>query len=146
MRDSLKVWEKEERARASGKPKAPVKKRGKRKGGDDEFDPTQVWANVRYSQEIVMAKADDHPFWPGRKCEAKDEELASSLHSVGRGLVSLIGEEGGLRAVRFEEIRPFDGTVIEDEDLEEASKNGRNELEEVRLSWPCGPWGSAYSD
>ena len=85
-----------------------------------------------------MAKADYHPFWPGWKCEAEDEELASSLHSVGRGLVSLLDEKGGIRAVRFEEIRPFDGTIIEDEDLEEASKNVRSQLDEVRLPCPCG--------
>jgi hypothetical protein len=80
-----------------------------------------------------MAKADDHPYWPGRKCEAKDEELAKLLQSVGRALVSLTGEEGGLRAVKFEEIRPFDGHVIEDENLEEATRNVRNQLDEVSL-------------
>lgn len=81
-----------------------------------------------------MAKVDDSPYWPAKKCEAKDKELASKLHSVGRSLVSLIGENGGLRAVKLEEVRPFDGNVVEGDDLDEAPKNIRTQLDEVRQS------------
>lgn len=68
-----------------------------------------------------------------REHKTEDEELASSLHNAGRTLVSLIGENGGLRAVRLEDIRPFDGNIIE-EDLEEQPKAIRTQLDEVRMA------------
>lgn len=87
-----------------------------------------------------MAKVNNSPYWPANKCEVKDEELAKSLHLVSRGLVALIGESGGLRALRLEENRPFDGNVVEEEDLEEAPKNIRNQLDEVRVSCLMYVW------
>jgi len=124
--DSLKVWERESR---TGKPKAS----GKKKAESDEA--TEVWANVRFTYEFCMAKVEGSPYWPAKKCVAKDEQLVSSLHAVGRTLVSLIGEKGGLRAVRLEEIKPFDGTTVE-EGLEEYPKAIRTQLDEVSVILP----------
>jgi len=125
--DSLKMWEKEEDRKAKGRA-------GKAKKKNESGEATEVWANVRYTNEFCMAKVDElTPYWPAKKCEAKDEELAKSLHKVGRTLVSLTGENGGLRAVRLEDIRPFDGELIVEEDLEEPSKAIRTQLDECMV-------------
>lgn len=126
--DSLKVWEREEDRKArsrAGKPTTSSKKK-------EDGEATEVWANVRFTDEFCMAKIDGSPYWPAKKCKAKDEELAKSLHAVGRTLVSLIGEKGGLRAVRLEDIKSFDGSVVED-DLEEYPKSIRTQLDEVSV-------------
>lgn len=141
--NSLKEWEKEEsqKSRSRGKAKAPIKKKkktttknGEGEGEDSEDEKSEVWANVRYTNEFCMAKVDDSPFWPAKKCEVKDEELAASLEKAGRVMVSLIGEKGGLRVVRVEdEIKPFDGDVVEGEDLEAASKADRTQLDDCMV-------------
>ena len=126
--DSLKLWEKEEERRnrsRTGKAQASSKKK------EDET-PTEVWANVRFTNEFCMAKVDGYCYWPAKKCEAKDEELATSLHAVGRMLVSLIGEDGGLRVVRLADIQPFDGNIIE-EDLEGQPKSILTQLDECMV-------------
>lgn len=135
--DSLKAWEKEEDRKArsrAGKASAPSRKKV------DSTDATEVWANVRYTNEFCMAKVDGSPYWPAKKCEAKDEKLASALQSAGRALVSLIGENGGLRASRLEDIRPFDGSLVEEqaeddeEEPEEVPKAIRSQLDECMVT------------
>lgn len=126
----IKIWEKEEQRQArlrTGKTKVSRKKE------EEGFAPTEIWANVCYTDEFCMAKVDSFPFWPAKRCEAKDKDLKSSLHTMGRTLVSLIGEDGGLRAARLEDIRPFNGEMIE-EDLEDQPKHIRTQLDEVRMA------------
>jgi Williams-Beuren syndrome DDT (WSD), D-TOX E motif len=75
--------------------------------------PSEVWANVRFTNEICMAKAEDWPWWPARICEAKDAGLAASLAELNRTLIALVGEGGGLRVVRTrDQILPFTGNPI----------------------------------
>jgi hypothetical protein len=124
----LKVWEKEEQRQArsrAGKTKVSKKKE------KEETAPTEVWANVRFTDEFCMVKIGSFPFWPAKKCEAKDKDLKSSLHAMGRALVALVGEDGGLRAVRLEDIRPFNGDMLE-ENVDDQPKHIRTQLDEVR--------------
>lgn len=128
MWELVKVWEKEEERRArarNGKTKAPSKIK------DEVSAPTEVWADVRYTNEFCMAKLEGYPYWPAKKCEARDEELKSSLLKSGRTLVALVGEGGGLRVVRLEDIRPFTGEQIDKEAVDEQPKNIRSQLDEV---------------
>jgi hypothetical protein len=124
----LKVWEKQEQRQArsrAGKTKVSKKKEV------EETAPTKVWANVRFTDEFCMVKNGSFPFWPAKKCEVKDKNLKSSLHTIGCALVALIGEDGGLRAVRLEDIRPFTGDMLE-ENMDEQPKHIRTQLDEVR--------------
>jgi len=77
-----------------------------------------------------MAKAEEWPWWPAKKCQVKDPGLAESLSSLNRCLVALIGEMGGLRVVKTENIRPFTGKTIEDDDSTELDKDVRNQLDD----------------
>ena len=75
--------------------------------------PSEVWANVRFTDEICMAKAENWPWWPARVCEPKDPDLAVSLKELDRTLVALFGEGGALRVVRTTDQKlPFTGEPI----------------------------------
>jgi hypothetical protein len=93
-------------------------------------EPSEVWANVHFTDEFVLAKVEEYPLWPARKCIAKDPELAASLASLDRTLVSLVGESGGLRVVKTEPLRPFSETLPVDEDLNSHPKEIRTQLDE----------------
>jgi len=110
-------------------------KKGKTKSTKNDGDASEVWANVRITDEICMAKAEDYPWWPAKKCQAKDPSLAKTLSELNRSLVAFIGEMGGLRVVKDDNIRPFTGATIEEgkEKGQEGmgmSKDLRNQLEE----------------
>ena len=110
---------------------AAWKKSERRKSGSKDVPgPSEVWADVNFSDEFCWAKVEEYPWWPAKKCEVKDTELAESLVSLGRGLVSLVGESGGLRVVRTsEDVKPFTDTHPT-EDLSDHPKEIRNQLEE----------------
>jgi hypothetical protein len=95
LSDILQVWEK---AAA-----------GKKKNTDIiKEQPSEVWANVRFTDEFCLAKVEEYPWWPAKKCVAKNEKLAASLESLDRALVSFVGESGGIRVVKKKEgLRPF---------------------------------------
>lgn len=116
MYDALKEWEKEEERRK----RTRVGKASNKKPAAATFDTaTEVWANVRFTDSFCMAKVasqeENFPAWPAKRCEAKDPKLAASLKSVNRVLVSLIGEEGGLRVVKIDDISPYTGKPTEDD-------------------------------
>lgn len=91
--------------------------------------PTEMWANVDYTNEFCMVRLDNHPWWPAKKCIAKDASLQKSLQAFDRLLVAMVGEHGELRCVKNEDARVFTGSAI-DENLEEFSKEDRSQLEE----------------
>ncbi|EEC43115.1 predicted protein [Phaeodactylum tricornutum CCAP 1055/1] len=123
---AIKTWEKEEERRVKNRGgKKPVGRPTK-----DSVGPSEVWANVRFSDEICMAKAENWPWWPARKCTPKDGSLARSLAGLDRSLVALIGEMGGLRVVKTESIKAFSGTLVEDEDLGQYNKSVRSQLDD----------------
>ena len=112
---------------------------GKKHVGDSE-----VWTNATYTDEFCLAKADQYPWWPARKCVPKDEALAAKLVGFGKTLVSLFGEFGGLRVVDNAAIRPYseelpqedeaaaaDGDDNPDQNLQQHSKDVRNQLEDA---------------
>ena len=116
--DLLKVvaaWQKAERRKS---------------GGKEVPGPSEVWADVTFTDEFCWAKVEEYPWWPAKKCIVKDKELAESLESLGRCLVSLVGESGGLRVVKKEKhVMPFTETHPDD-DLSDHTKDIRNQLED----------------
>lgn len=126
LHHALKAWEKEEERQK----RARGAKASNKKSAAANFDTaTEVWANVRFTDNFCMAKVENFPAWPAKRCEAKDPKLAASLKSVNRSLVSLIGEEGGLRVVKIEDISPYTGKPAE-EDLGDYDKDMRTQLDE----------------
>lgn len=91
--------------------------------------PTEMWANVDYTNEFCMVRLENHPWWPAKKCVAKDVALQESLRSFDRVLVAMVGEHGELRCVKNEDARVFTGSAIDD-DLEGFSKEDQSQLEE----------------
>jgi linker histone H1 and H5 family/Williams-Beuren syndrome DDT (WSD), D-TOX E motif len=128
---AMSSWEKDgERQLRTGK----VADKPKSKG------PSEVWANVSLTNEIVMARAlkpgadgfdEYYPWWPAKKCIPKDPVLATSLAKVNRILVSFIGEMGGLRVVPSNCVRRFTGAKIDsDDELESVSKDIKSQLDD----------------
>lgn len=122
----LELWSKEEerrsRSRSSGTKhkthSATTKALNKR---------SEVWADVHYTSEFCMVKLDSFPWWPAKKCVAKDMELVESLGELKRELVSIVGEDGSLRLVKPEDIKDFTGSVDE-ADLVGVKKGVRSQL------------------
>eukprot|EP00977_Amphora_coffeiformis_P022361 scaffold10856_cov229-Amphora_coffeaeformis.AAC.12 len=114
---ALTTWEREVKARKSL--------------SKSKTAPSEVWANVKITEEICMARGDDFTWWPARKCLAKEEGLAESLETVDRCLVALFGEMGALRVVKMTDILPFDGEVPNREEEEAPlSKEVRGQLDD----------------
>lgn len=92
---------------------------------------TEVWANVHVTDEFCMIKLEGSPWWPARKCRAKDSDLRNRIASLDLEVLSVVGEEqdGGFRIVKSELVRKFLGQPI-DEDLSEYTKSTRSQLDE----------------
>jgi hypothetical protein len=105
--------------------------RGKKKAQNQEIqEASEVWANVIFTDDFCLAKVENYPWWPAKKCIPKDKKLIDSLNSLERTLVSLVGERGGLRVVQTKDLVPFSETPPEDEDLSSHPKDTRTQLEE----------------
>jgi hypothetical protein len=102
----------------------------KKKGSQTVLEPSEVWANVDFSDEFCLVKVDPYPWWPARKCTPKDATLAGQLDSLGRVFVSLIGESGGLRVVKDDALLPFSEKLPEDEDLINQPREIRSQLDD----------------
>jgi linker histone H1 and H5 family/PWWP domain/Williams-Beuren syndrome DDT (WSD), D-TOX E motif len=127
---ALQTWSKaeERQSKQRGATKAKANAAGVAK---DEIRPSEVWANVRYTDQICMAKTDEYPWWPAKVCEAKDPEIAKLLRQVNRSLVAFIGEMGSLRVVKSSQLQAFTGKAIEEADeLSEYTKDIRSQLED----------------
>jgi len=118
LSEALESWEKSSSLRK--KPNKPEK------------EPTEVWTNVTFTDDFCLAKVEDFPWWPAKRCVAKDEKVAKSLASLGRSVVSLVGESGGLRVVVDDKIVPYSETPPEEEDLNVHPKDVRSQLEDCR--------------
>ncbi|KAG7338478.1 linker histone H1 and H5 family protein [Nitzschia inconspicua] len=117
LQDALEAWDKSNSLR-------------KKKSLNSVRDPSEVWANVKFSDDFCLVKVEDFPWWPARKCAPKDENLASRLEAADRVLVALIGESGSLRLVKTQNIVPFSETLPEDENLTNHTREIRNQLED----------------
>ncbi len=91
---ALSAWAKEEESKQRNR----NNKTKYRKSDEKAFSTTEVWANVRFTEEYCMVKLEADPWWPAEKCEPNADQL-ESLASVKRTLVALLGEEGALRVV-----------------------------------------------
>lgn len=102
-----------------------------RKGRKKNFvEPSEVWTMVDYTNDLCMAKAEDYPWWPARKCFPKDPEMAASLTALDRCIVAFVGEMGGLRVVKANEhLQPFTGKAVP-EDGVTYTKDMRGTLDE----------------
>jgi PWWP domain len=117
LQDALEAWDKSNSLR-------------KKKSPDSVRDPSEVWANVKFSDDFCLVKVEDFPWWPARKCVPKDENLASRLEAADRVLVALIGESGSLRLVKTQNIVPFSENLPEDEDLANHTREVRSQLDD----------------
>jgi len=118
LSDALESWEKSSSLR--------------KKSCKPEKEPTEVWTNVAFTDDFCLAKVEDFPWWPAKKCIVKDQKVAKSLASLGRSVVSLVGESGGLRVVVKEKIIPYLETSPEQEDLNSHPKEIRSQLEDCQ--------------
>jgi len=103
----------------------------KRKSSQVIREPSEVWANVFFSDAFCFVKVEGWPWWPARKCVPKDDDLASKLESLGRILVSLVGERGSLRVVKTNDLSPFSDNFPGEEDQKILTREVRNQLDEA---------------
>jgi hypothetical protein len=104
----------------------------RKKSSKPEKEPTEVWTHVTFTDDFCLAKVDDFPWWPAKKCIVKDKGVAESLASLGRSVVSLVGESGGLRVLVNEMVVPYSETPPEQEELNSHPKDVRSQLEDCR--------------
>ena len=103
----------------------------RKKSSTTPSEPSEVWANSIYLNEFCFVKIPLYPWWPARKCQPKDDALKSNLELSSRLLVSLVGERGGLRVVKTENLVPFSETIPGEEDLSDQTRDIRNQLDEA---------------
>jgi hypothetical protein len=126
---ALQIWSKADERQS--KQRDTVSSKAKSSAVREISRPSEVWANVRYTDEICMAKTDEYPWWPAKICEAKDPNIVASLKQVKRSLVAFVGEMGSLRVVKTSCIKPFTGQMLDDTDqMEEYSKDIRAQLDD----------------
>jgi histone H1/5 len=121
--EALSKWEKEADRTKKNKNKNHAK-------AERYFGPSEVWADVRIADEIVMAKAESYPWWPAKICVATDSTVAGALSNLNRSLVSLVGERGDLRVVRNNDINKFTGQPLDEDEEFEVPNDMRIQLED----------------
>jgi len=104
----------------------------KKSNKPSNMEASEVWTHVTFTNDFCLAKVEDYPWWPAKKCIVKDENVARSLEKLERTVVSLVGESGGLRVVTKEGILPYSETSPEDEDLSTQRKEVRTQLDECK--------------
>ena len=90
---------------------------------------TEIWADVEPSDEFIMCKVEGFPWWPACVCVSKDDDIAKSMKSLNRILVSFVGEQHLYVVEKDSEVKPFDDTFTEDDSSSyspEAVKNVKN--------------------
>jgi len=97
----------------SGKLKKKTKK-GTKPVGKKYDHVNEVWADASVTDQFVLCKVEGFPWWPARVCVAKDIEIAQSLKSLSRELVSFIGEQH-LYVVHEDDIKPFHDKLSDEE-------------------------------
>lgn len=96
------------------------------------FEPSEIWTNVHFSDEFYFAKVKDYPWWPCRKCICKDDALNSKFEMLDRTVVSFVGEKGGLRMVKADdELIPFSEHFSNDENLYDQTRETRQSLDDA---------------
>lgn len=130
LTDAVAIWEKEEERRLRSEAKNGTDKPQKKPAS---LGVSEVWANVEFTSEMAMVMVDPYPWWPAKKCVAKDAKLEASLKSVNRCLVSLVGESGAIRVVQNSAVRPYTGKLVEEEegiDMSDLTKETKTQLDD----------------
>lgn len=110
--DALNYW----KMQGSRRRKSKVKK-------NPNYDShTEIWAEVIPEERYILAKVKGYPWWPAITCKAKCSDISSKLESVGRTLISFIGEKHLYAVKDDEEIQPYIDD-LEDNDLESYSSD-----------------------
>ncbi|KAL7566249.1 hypothetical protein ACA910_011311 [Epithemia clementina (nom. ined.)] len=120
--NAISTWQKDASKNRAGKKKSH--------SSTGNSGPSEVWADVTFTNEICMAKAEEWPWWPAKVCHAKDEGLGKTISGLDRVLVAFMGEMGGLRIVKKSMIRPFTGEPIADDNAVEVPKKTRLQLDD----------------
>lgn len=120
---ALKYWETGAKTR---------KGKGQKKKWEKYNSSTEIWTNTNQTDEFIMGKVEGYPWWPARVCVAKDPSVTVTLHSLGRVLISFIGEQHLHIVKRDEEIRPIAEIENEQEDIEGYPTDVVKKLREVR--------------
>lgn len=130
LTSALQAWGKAEERQIKQRDGGKKKTATASSASKEIVGPSEVWASVRYTDEICMAKTEEYPWWPAKKCEAKDPEIARSLSQLNRSLVAFVGEMGGLRVVKTDNLQPFTGKMVDEEAEAEYSKDIRTQLDD----------------
>ncbi len=80
---AIKYWESGSKTR---------KGKTQRKSTDRYNSATEIWTSTLVTDEFVQGKVEGYPWWPARICIAKDSETKEALESLGRVLISFVGE------------------------------------------------------
>jgi len=107
---ALKYWEAGTKTRKS---------RSQKNKKEKYNSTTEIWTSTNQTDEFVLGKVEGYPWWPARVCVAKDPKTVAILHSVGRVLISFIGEQHLHVVKRDEEIRPFAEMEDKQENIED---------------------------
>mmetsp|Transcript_8410 Transcript_8410/g.9687 ORF Transcript_8410/g.9687 Transcript_8410/m.9687 type:complete len:345 (+) Transcript_8410:871-1905(+) len=109
LRKAIVYWETNTKTRKS---------RSKKK--KEKFNSaTEIWTDTETTNEFVLGKVDTYPWWPARICIAKDPIIKMSLESLGRVLISFVGEQHLHVVNREDEVTPFTGKEPEDKHIED---------------------------
>jgi len=96
---------------------------------------TEIWADVEATDKFVTSKVKGFPWWPARVCVPLDTEIAESLESINRTLVSFLGEQHLYTVDSKTEIKPLDFSPENDDEEEygpEVTKNLKNSKDIAR--------------
>ena len=93
---------------------------------------TEIWADVVLTDEFILGKVKGYPSWPARKCKPKDKELVAALKSVGRTIISFIGETH-LFAVKDKDMFDYVDD-IDDKELSAFSSEIKESFQKVKSS------------
>ena len=124
--DALEYWDRGTSLKRKGKGQSKKKERFN--------SATKVWASTSATDRFVLGKVPGYPWWPARICSAKKSSISSALTSVNRVLISFVGEQHIYVVKDPEEVKPYRGEMVTDEDLSKYDSNLVKKLKEVRSS------------
>jgi len=125
LRKAIQFWE------TNGKTR-----KGKSKKNLPKFSSaTEIWADVKATDQFVTSKVEGFPWWPARICVPKDSDISTPLENVGRVIVSFVGEQHLYTVDKTIELKPL-VLDIDESDLSqyetEVVKNLKNSLSIAR--------------
>ena len=68
---------------------------------------TEIWVDVRPTENFVMGKVEGFPWWAARVCLPKDKEILESLKSLNKTVISFVGEQDLYVVNTEKDLKPF---------------------------------------